>query len=1090
MVTKFPDKARYYQEIEKKWNETETQKKYKIELGKGFQVADIYLNRIYLNNFNKIEIIPIREKDKQLDKLRFIEITKIVYDKKEKAIDRLISVYSSLYNSLSTTAIMIKGEKNKIHFFVGIRSEDNPALALDLLTSTLQGNFPGIKLDSLDMKEINTLLNNISIKQPKSLASISVVPSLKNENKNIDEFVQGIEKFIDTMNGKTYTLLCIADPLSPELLQIKKHGYEELYSSLSPHSKISVSYGENQSESVTKGISSSFSTTINRSISNSTGKSYSSSSGRNNSYSSNSNYGFGSATNGSSFNFGGGSGYSNGSFDSYTSGSSFTQSISDSNGSTNTDTSSSGTTQTDGTSTTISLNYENKGIDILLKRAEQQLDRFKKSESFGLWDFSAYVFSDDIHTTAVAANAYKALMCGENSNVEGAHINIWNISQKEKISSILDYILFLKHPKAEFSIFDKQYDNQIITPTNLISGNELPIVMGFPKKSVAGLSVVKMAEFGRSVVYENISPQQTVDFGNIFHMGITEDTRVCLDMNLLSSHCFITGSSGSGKSYATYQLLDKALKNGIKVLIIEPTKGEYKKIFGGVKGIKIFTTDPNSYRLLKINPFQFSEKIHILSHIEQLMQIFMAAWPLYAAMPAILKQAIVKAYIRCGWDVQNSIWIEGVNQKKYPTFYDILDILPNIIDTSDYSSDSKGDYKGALLTRVESMTVGINGLLFKNSFGVDEKSLFDSNTIIDLSELGSNEAIALMMGILIMKLNEYRKNERKNDNSLSLNSNLRHLTVLEEAHNILKRVSTEQSQDSSNMIGQSVEMISNSIKEMRTYGEGFVIIDQSPMAIDKSVIENTSTKIIMNTPAKDACAELASALSLNDQQQNELSRLGIGVAAVYQKGWLTPVLMKVDKWNNKYNSEVLYVNNLDLKILKGNIISEILNQKYNSNKFSALKLRTVIRNSDIPIDKKKDFEEIILRYYKMLEKDEISESNLGNLYLEIIGCESLFEIIPQNGLWSYFELEHMMENLSDEDFNEVLNDFDNNCIRWLELFVSSLSSYISGIDKKTLNKIIIEMLKEITNNGENNSNKLSMVYHSLKYKVYQNEDTL
>ncbi len=162
MVTKFPDKARYYQEIEKKWNETETQKKYKIELGKGFQVADIYLNRIYLNNFNKIEIIPIREKDKQLDKLRFIEITKIVYDKKEKAIDRLISVYSSLYNSLSTTAIMIKGEKNKIHFFVGIRSEDNPALALDLLTSTLQGNFPGIKLDSLDMKEINTLLNNYS----------------------------------------------------------------------------------------------------------------------------------------------------------------------------------------------------------------------------------------------------------------------------------------------------------------------------------------------------------------------------------------------------------------------------------------------------------------------------------------------------------------------------------------------------------------------------------------------------------------------------------------------------------------------------------------------------------------------------------------------------------------------------------------------------------------------------------------------------------------------------------------------------------------------------------------------------------------
>lgn len=68
-------------------------------------------------------------------------------------------------------------------------------------------------------------------------------------------------------------------------------------------------------------------------------------------------------------------------------------------------------------------------------------------------------------------------------------------------------------------------------------------------------------------------------------------------------------------------------------------------------------------------------------------------------------------------------------------------------------------------------------------------------------------------------------------------------------------------------------MISNSIKEMRTYGEGFIIIDQSPMAVDTSAIENTSTKIIMNTPAKDACEELSSALSLNEDQSKELSRL-------------------------------------------------------------------------------------------------------------------------------------------------------------------------------------------------------------------------
>ena len=43
-------------------------------------------------------------------------------------------------------------------------------------------------------------------------------------------------------------------------------------------------------------------------------------------------------------------------------------------------------------------------------------------------------------------------------------------------------------------------------------------------------------------------------------------------------------------------------------------------------------------------------------------------------------------------------------------------------------------------------------------------------------------------------------------------------------------------------------MISNAIAEMRTYGEGFVIVDQSPNAVDISAIRNTNTKIIMRLP--------------------------------------------------------------------------------------------------------------------------------------------------------------------------------------------------------------------------------------------------
>ena len=72
---------------------------------------------------------------------------------------------------------------------------------------------------------------------------------------------------------------------------------------------------------------------------------------------------------------------------------------------------------------------------------------------------------------------------------------------------------------------------------------------------------------------------------------------------------------------------------------------------------------------------------------------------------------------------------------------------------------------------------------------------------MDLSRVGSTETKALLMGLLVMKLQEYRMAMQK-----GTDSSLRHVTVLEEAHNLLKRTSTEQSSDSANLLGKSVEM--------------------------------------------------------------------------------------------------------------------------------------------------------------------------------------------------------------------------------------------------------------------------------------------
>lgn len=448
-------------------------------------------------------------------------------------------------------------------------------------------------------------------------------------------------------------------------------------------------------------------------------------------------------------------------------------------------------------------------------------------------------------------------------------------------------------------------------------------------------------------------------------------------------------------------------------------------------------------------------------------------------MPAILKDAVVKSYMKCGWDVQNSIWIPGISERKYPVFSDILEILPQIINKSDYSSESKGDYKGSLLTRVQAMTVGVNGQIFKDCNGVEDSILFDSNVIIDLSELGSDEAIALIMGVLIMKLNEYRKAQRKGQNGIELNSKLRHITVLEEAHNILKRTSKEQSQDGANMVGKSVEMISNSIKEMRTYGEGFVIIDQSPMAVDVAAIENTATKIIMNTPARDACEELGSALSLSEIQTRELSRLNVGVAAVYQKGWLSPVLMKIDKWDDRYRVNENTIDAGELRLVKGKLVTNLIEQ-YKENKFSPMKLKSILRESMITPDKRREFDDIILQYAETYNRQKRHDSDLfGRLLFDVIGCEEIFKILPIDGIPTYNEFNEF--DIETDEFRIIYNNLMKGADCWRAKVMEALKLYVYMEENVELDAVMI-MLRVIGKKGnamESPNDRFVMLYRIL-----------
>jgi hypothetical protein len=463
---------------------------------------------------------------------------------------------------------------------------------------------------------------------------------------------------------------------------------------------------------------------------------------------------------------------------------------------------------------------------------------------------------------------------------------------------------------------------KVLTDASIsISGKELGLHMGLPRATISGLPVIEHAEFGKEVykyqLYskeENLRPEERMTLGRVFDLGQITDKVVELNNKSLNMHTFITGSTGSGKSNTVYQFLTELHQDRIPFLVVEPAKGEYKDVFGHWDDVNVFSTNPKIAELININPFKFPESIHVLEHVDGLVEIFSVCWPMYDAMPAFFKDAILKSYESVGWDLGSSTF-EG-DKLAYPDFEILADQLDKLIEGSDYASDIKSNYRGALITRVKSLTVGLNKFIFTTE-QTPYEILFDTNCILDISRVKSSETKALIMGLMVYILNEYRV-DTKNGN----NNGLKHITVLEEAHNLLKNTQN----GASELIGKSVEMLTQTIAEIRTYGEGFVIVDQSPSSVDIAAIKNTNTKIVLRTPEANDREAVGRSMGLTPDQVNEIAKLPSGVAVVYQNNWVSPVLTMIDKANVTEKEYVAKQKTVirTLKSARANIIKMIL----------------------------------------------------------------------------------------------------------------------------------------------------------------------
>ena len=1035
---------------------TNMDKRNSEDLAKAFQNADTIIMKKYLFGMDRLPIVVptfLKENKEGKDALRrknfqLFKIERIVYDKEENILDKLATVYNSVSSYGDTSIVMLLNADEKgvsIYLGTACRGKNEKSTPYtETLATSFMGNFLGSEINN-DIKD-ERMKNRDDAYQPENnedildeifrdksaVSCVSGVSAVRNEKADDNKaYIQGIEKFIESMQGKVYSVIFLADVVSRETVDSICASYEDLYSALYPFSKseYTINSGEQkgQADTVIKGVTD----TINRSISESKGHSHTEGT-----FSSHS-VGGGVNTNVSAgvnvgikvpgVNVGAQRNVQIGVHADYH----YTKGKNESDTQTETKTLTAGTAKslseqnsvmqslTKSNGEALQLSYFNRSVKSLLDRIDEQIKRLRSFDDVGVFDCGVYFLSDRTVDSVSAATKYRAIVRGENSSVESSSINTWT---DEDFKVIKQYLEMMYHPLIY--ITDTAGDKIHSTPTSLVSGRELAVELGLPRKSVPGLPVIECAEFGRNITTYDKNNSEKISIGKIYHMHKEEKTDVLIGEDSLASHAFITGSTGSGKSNTVFTMLDKLF---VPFLVIEPAKGEYKEVFGGRKDVSVYGTNPLITPLLKINPFSFPENIMVSEHIDRLVEIFNVCWPMYAAMPAILKDAVIRAYEKAGWDLSNPY----KKSEFYPGFIDVLEEIKIVLKESEYSADNKGDYTGALVTRLKSLTNGINGMIF-TADGLEDEELFDHNVIIDLSRVGSVETKSMIMGLLVMKLQEYRLSKGE------IGNELKHITVLEEAHNLLKRTSTEQSSESANLLGKSVEMLANSIAEIRAFGEGFVIADQAPGLLDMSVIRNTNTKIIHRLPDLSDRELVGKAANLNDAQIEELAKLQCGVAAVYQNNWIQPVLCKVDKFEDGEKKK--YKNHSDKikpisktedvrKKIKEFLISAnekleldadiVKNSALNcSLKLCLLNYETngkVIVNGNI-----KDKAEIAYRFFKNVDIAKLWEKSYGDpVRLGRFFCQAADIEIDDNNIKNLYYLISML-SIKNKD-----NDLDN-----------------------------------------------------------------
>jgi hypothetical protein len=510
-----------------------------------------------------------------------------------------------------------------------------------------------------------------------------------------------------------------------------------------------------------------------------------------------------------------------------------------------------------------------------------------------------FCFSDDKATAQQVASAFAGSIreeqqiqppLGENEIIHsGAEIFIYeNASYLQKVSQ---YLIFA--PLIHSLHSKKAPHDSLRRFRYLMDARGVAQVFRFPisvEGGVPGIPVKQRPpDFHPGSRNEQI-PADAIDLGR-FHVG----GRAYLAKNAFTKHALITGFTGSGKSNTCLYLLDQFWRKlQIPFLVIESAKKEYR----GLRNVDIFKNQLHIYTLgneniapLRFNPFELMDGVRVESHLGNLQTCFEGALPPIGPLPSIISEALELIYRQYGWRLTD--YGKTADPRQFPTMADFYVTVEEVLAERGYQGEVKSNLEAAIKGRIKPLLMGSKGLMFDCAVSMPHLDvLFNHPVILELNDLNEQDKSLVMMFFLSI-LREYRE--------LNPSQELTHITLVEEAHNVLENVVSTGNQEggSADTKAKSVQAFCNMLAEVRAYGEGLIIADQSPEKLARDAMRNTNVQIAHQLRDADDREAIANAMIMSEEQRNFLGKCETGRAAIFYTGLQKATFIDVPVYKDK-----------------------------------------------------------------------------------------------------------------------------------------------------------------------------------------------